>query len=562
MARSILIASVFIWGFAVAAGSSWSQQLDRHLAGGEFAAAARSAEQLPADARDVVLAKVASAQSSSGESVAAAGTIRGIRSLPSRQNAIDGASGAAGGGSFADFQSLIDLIQTTVVPDTWEALGGPSTMSEYAAGVYVDAEGTVRQCEAFAKTDAVSDFRLLLSKKSDAIDPASDAMAWRRPAAMRCVSLRRLMDELVRLRIDGVSTSEPMIHMAGLSRIQYLFIDDDDIVIAGPVGGIDSAAGWYRDRVTGSTALRLDFFLTCLSSALAGQPFGCTIDPTTEGLKQAAVVASGVKNDTIPVGKAADEMISALGMQRVEVFGTAGDSTIGHLMVEADRHMKQLALGMHPMPRGASNYLDVVDASLDRGLPNDLLLRLWFTAAPRAVRADGQREIFEISGTPIRLSGQNERAMATGQRGNLTVDFRSVAFVADFNKNWKSIRSKYPIYSALESIFRVASVSELLRRYADSPQQVALINAFADNASSWPSMQTTPRQVLSIAKLHSVRRGRKVYHLLMASGGVAVDARETLVTKITDYPSLRSIATRPVQSRPRVIQRWWWDAAR
>ncbi|MEM1069748.1 MAG: DUF4974 domain-containing protein, partial [Planctomycetota bacterium] len=38
---------------------------------------------------------------------------------------------AAGGGSFADFQSLIDLIQTTVVPDTWEALGGPSTMAPY-----------------------------------------------------------------------------------------------------------------------------------------------------------------------------------------------------------------------------------------------------------------------------------------------------------------------------------------------------------------------------------------------------------------------------------------------
>ena len=37
----------------------------------------------------------------------------------------------SGGGSFADFQSLIDLIQTTVVPDTWEALGGPSTMAPY-----------------------------------------------------------------------------------------------------------------------------------------------------------------------------------------------------------------------------------------------------------------------------------------------------------------------------------------------------------------------------------------------------------------------------------------------
>jgi general secretion pathway protein D len=38
---------------------------------------------------------------------------------------------AAGGGAFADFGSLMGLIETTVVPDTWEALGGNSTMAPY-----------------------------------------------------------------------------------------------------------------------------------------------------------------------------------------------------------------------------------------------------------------------------------------------------------------------------------------------------------------------------------------------------------------------------------------------
>ncbi|WP_390620381.1 type II secretion system protein GspD [Stieleria varia] len=42
-----------------------------------------------------------------------------------------GIPGAAGGSSFADFDSLMQLIQQTVVPDTWEALGGPSTMAPY-----------------------------------------------------------------------------------------------------------------------------------------------------------------------------------------------------------------------------------------------------------------------------------------------------------------------------------------------------------------------------------------------------------------------------------------------
>lgn len=41
-------------------------------------------------------------------------------------------AGGRGGASLADFSSLMTLIETTVVPDTWEALGGPSTMSPYA----------------------------------------------------------------------------------------------------------------------------------------------------------------------------------------------------------------------------------------------------------------------------------------------------------------------------------------------------------------------------------------------------------------------------------------------
>lgn len=40
-------------------------------------------------------------------------------------------SGMGGGGAFADFDSLMNLIQTTVEPDTWEALGGNSTMAPY-----------------------------------------------------------------------------------------------------------------------------------------------------------------------------------------------------------------------------------------------------------------------------------------------------------------------------------------------------------------------------------------------------------------------------------------------
>ncbi|MEE2938241.1 MAG: DUF1598 domain-containing protein [Planctomycetota bacterium] len=529
------------------------QDIDSHLAGGEFSLAAQNVQHLPVIDRDSVLAQIATAQGSSGEVTAAGNTIDSIQDSTYRGGAIDDVGGN-GGGSFADFQSLMDLIQTTVVPDTWEALGGPSTMAPYPQGVYVDATGTVRECETIASSDAVADLKSLL-RKEIAAEPT--AAAWRDPSTMRCISLKRLMNEWTRCRVQGVPLSEAMTHLGGLSRVQYIFREGNDIILAGPVGGIESRDGWFRDRESGLNPLRLDFFVTTLAAAMQRQPFGCTIDPTTEGLQRAAKVAQGVQSDQIPIGKAADRLIEGLGMQRVEVFGTAGDTAIGYLMVEADRHMKQLALGIEPMPRGAKSYMDVIDDTIEMGPPSELLLRLWFTSAPRAVRADQERSVIELAGQPIRLSGQNERALASGQRGNVTRDPRSETFVANFNENWHAIRTKYPIYASLESVYRAASVSQLLHRFADDEEQRALLQSLAASPTQSSYIMPTPRQVMSIAKLHTVRHQRKIYNVLMASGGVAVDPAQTLV-RVNDYPTLSSL-TKPSARQPVLRQRWWWN---
>jgi hypothetical protein len=36
---------------------------------------------------------------------------------------------------FADFESLMALIESTVVPDSWEALGGATTMAPYPSNI-------------------------------------------------------------------------------------------------------------------------------------------------------------------------------------------------------------------------------------------------------------------------------------------------------------------------------------------------------------------------------------------------------------------------------------------
>ncbi len=458
-----------------------------------------------------------------------------------------------GGGSVADFDSLIELIETTVVPETWESLGGPSGMFPYPQGVFVDASGTIRDCEIMVKDDAVDQLTAMLGGAKDS--PTAHSGHWQNASPMRCVSLRRLCDGKIHF---GASAPVSMDSLAGLSQIQYLFFDQDDIIIAGPVGGIESDQGWFRDSESGRTAIRLDFFITCLASSLAEQPFGCTIDPSQQGLQNAAKIAAAIKNDSIPIGKAAEAMIAALGMQRIEVFGTAGDTPIGYVMVEADRHMKQLAVGIHSMPRASRNYLDVIEQSIDEGPPQDLLLRLWFTAKPRMVRADSDRKLFELVGSPLQLSGQNERALASGQRGQLAQDPRTETFVDEFNRHWNQIRSKYPIYGALESIYQSASVAELIRRGEGSAKHRQLVAALSSIDTTANYLMPTPRQVQSIAVLHTFQRLRQKHHILVASGGVAVDTNRTLASAVDSYRTLDSIAD-PKQNQPKVVQRWWWD---
>ena len=264
---------------------------------------------------------------------------------------------------------------------------------------------------------------------------------------MRCVSVRRLRDEIATRRMNGLPLGDQLLNLAGLSQVQYVVLTEDDIIFAAPVGGVDSVGGWFVDRESGRSTLRSDFLARCLASAFDNTPFGCTIDPTPAGLQSAMTVAGEIRSGSIPIGKSADALRQALGMQRVEVFGAAGDTSVALMMVEADRHMKQLALGQQPMPEDVDNYLDAVDDLMDQGPPDGLLLRLWFTANPQTVRSDEKKRVFEISGNPIRLSGENQRALAGGGRGEVTVDPRSARFVANFNRNWNRTVELCPVHA-------------------------------------------------------------------------------------------------------------------
>src|SRR4029078_6829366 len=52
-----------------------------------------------------------------------------------RGSAPIGGPGGMGGGGIADFDSLIELITTTIDPDSWDDVGGPGSIAEFATNL-------------------------------------------------------------------------------------------------------------------------------------------------------------------------------------------------------------------------------------------------------------------------------------------------------------------------------------------------------------------------------------------------------------------------------------------
>lgn len=144
--------------------------------------------------------------------------------------------GAAGGGSFADFQSLMDLIQTTIVPDTWEALGGPSSMSPYPQNL-----------------------SLVISTTSDVHDQIADLLE----------SLRRLQNLQITIEVRFITLSDTFAEQIGVDfQVQF---DDRAQTLPTDSGGPSVVIGW--DGVNGVPTPDLDITLNNQSFGLA-PPFG------------------------------------------------------------------------------------------------------------------------------------------------------------------------------------------------------------------------------------------------------------------------------------------------
>jgi hypothetical protein len=550
-------------------------EVQEFLDAGEFGPARNAAVSLEdAAARDAALAAVAAAQAGAGGRRAALDTTYSIESDLARKSALDrigaapppffgssayGGAGGRGGGVVADFDSLIELITTTVSPQSWDEVGGPGAISEFATGVYVDSLGLLKKLPP--QTD-----RSLIAVRAAAATIGSSADP-RKPAILRKVSLNRLEREVQMLHALGREPTEAMQTLAGLARIQYVLVypDSGDIVLAGPAGDWRrNSEGRFVTVDKGAPVLSLDDLVVTLRNAYSKEGrFGCSIVPRKENLAAAQAVNDRWSKAPLKPGQRErwlKEFQAAMGRQDIVTHGIDPRTHACLTIVEADYRMKLVGIGLEESVAGVESYLDSIEVSKDGKIPPMSVLRWWFTLNYDALTATESRDAFALNGPGVKVLSENEMLTEKGERVHTgKSDELNSRFAESFTKHYELLAAKYPLYAELRNVFDLALVGAVIQSH-DLPGQCGWhMTHFGPDGAYQPALGIAPTEVESVLNHKVLAGGKNV--IAAVSGGVVVDARQLAGKQAVKTDTYGALKAERVGSAPQDLPRnaWWWD---
>jgi hypothetical protein len=495
-----------------------------------------------------------------------------------RQNALFNANapngtttGRQGAGANADFESLMDLIQSTVATATWaENGGGEAEMRPFPTGVLVDAAGTLRLRTKDSPASLLAAKRGAVPRESEiaAGDAAKAATAVRGESALRFVSLPRLEREIARRQEAREPLESAMLTLAGLQRAQYIFVypESGDLVLAGPAGDWRVDDGRIVSTRTQQPVVRLDDLLVLLRRGddAATSHFGCSINPRQEALaKTQAFLASSSQKPLEPGRrkKWLGELRDTVGKQDIEIFGIDPTSRVAGVLVEADYHMKLIGMGLADGVDGVDSYLDSV-ASLGKragaSSPPMSVLRWWFALHYQSIESSPDDDAFELVGQGVRVLCENELLAAHGQRVHTgQSDPLNRQFAESFTSHFAELSEKYPVYGELRNIFDLAMAVALIHDedLADRVKWTPTLFAKADELPLPKS--AAPKLIETVINHRIVNRTQIVAGV---SGGVMIAPEDVLHESRASSDS--RLDEKRGMSRPNASEAvaWWWDA--
>jgi hypothetical protein len=543
------------------------RQLNRLLDAGEFAQAQRLAEnQTIVGERNQFLGAVARRQAQNGNRHGALGSLGSMTSGHQYNNSLgSSASGQTGqgGAAQADFDTLINLIKSTIEPLSWDDAGGSGTIQPFPGGIYIDRDGLV------VRFDVNNSAELQVIRRGQFDGMFSEhGQDIREESSLRKVSLVRLQRELELLRAQGRDPDAAMRNLAGIYKIQYVLVypESGDIVIAGPAGQwTDDADGRIVHQRTRRPTAKLDHLVELLRNAFSNDPtLGCSITPRANNLLKTQQYLKNAAGKPIVAGRT-EQWLSGLrdsmGRQDVEVFGVDTQTHLAKTMVEADYHMKLIGMGLVPGVPGMNSYMDNLKQAAEKtGTPQALsMLRWWFTTNYKALHATKDGQAFEIIGSGVKVLSENELIGKLGNRvGTGKSDPLTQQFASEFTKNFEQLSQQYPVYGELRNVFDLALITMLIKSEDLHTRVQWDLDYFLDENGYRVVQAVSPTAVESVIS-HRLVGGKTV--LAGVSGGVLLDPRVVVAEDNIIHDSYGILEAEHKGnanlSLPKAV--WWWD---
>jgi hypothetical protein len=417
-------------------------------------------------------------------------------------------------------------------------------VTQQVGGVSIDARGVLTKIRA----DELNE----LKRERQAAFAAVPADL--KDTGLRKVSLRRLEAAIAEQHKDGAPLADDIRYLAGLQRIQYVFVypDQQDIVIAGPAEGWKlNALGDVVGEKSNRPVMLLDDLLVALRSIEGAQATGilCSIDPTPEGLSRVSALARKLTNPGANIQPILDELEQAVGPQMITVKGVPDTSHFARVLVAADYRMKRIAMGLDESPvAGLPNYLEMVKTT--GRAPKNMLPRWWLEPDYDSILKDAEGLAYEFRGAAVKALTEEEMFTASGQKqATGKADPRAQKWADLMTAHYDELSVKDPIFGQLRNCIDLAVLAALVHK-ENLAEKAGWSMALLAGSDLPVENYHAPRQVDSQAS--AVAKGGA--WVLSVSGGVLINPWRPVAEP---KPSAEPAAERTKAAG--TGNGWWWN---
>ena len=426
-----------------------------------------------------------------------------------------------------------------------------------SAGVVVDADGVLRMRTVADPTGALTRAQLDAAKQARPGDIS-------KPSKLRFVSLNALEKAVEAQAANDRKPTDEMKYLAGLTRIQYVFVypDSHDIVVAGPAEGwFDDLSGRKVGMQTGRPVIELQDLVAVMRAFAPGDNkgpvVGCSIDPTQEGLQRMQEFLRNMGGSATPdqTQYIVDGLRTNLGLQTVRVMGVAPTTHFAQVLVEADYRMKLIGIGLEPPLVKMTTFIDKADPSQAR----NALMRWFFVPDYKCVRVAENGFAMELVGDGVKLVDEKEMVHADGRRAVAAggKNLASTAFTTTFTKSYPEIAAKKPIYAQLRNLIDLTILAAFMQQHDFYGKAEQSFPTFLSEEKFPIQTYNAPVQVDTVVT--SVWKGNRL--MTPVAGGVTIQAKQALAVEnqLDDEGGKTAKARDEVKLTTLKPGQWWWD---